>query len=92
MHVISTEYNYTVPGDACITGAGAYCDKLGFWYYVEWPTSVEERTLRHINKKSSQIISINSLEYATITIAYNAVLDALDLLKEKKPTTPKCTR
>ena len=88
-HVISTTYDYTVPGDACLTGAGAYCDELGFWYYIEWPKSVEQRTLRHINNKSSQLITINSLEYATIILSYNAVLDALDLLKVNPPPHPK---
>ena len=34
-HVISTKYDYTVPGDACLTGAGAHCDELGFWHYVK---------------------------------------------------------
>ena len=61
-HIIPTAYNCIVPGDAYITGVGAFCKELGFWCYVEWHACVEQCTLRHLNKKSPQLISINSLE------------------------------
>ena len=48
-HVISAQCDYIVPGDACLTGAGAHRDELGFWCYVKWPEFVEQRTLKHIN-------------------------------------------
>ena len=82
-YVISTEYDYTVPGDTYLTGAGAYCDKLGFWYYIQQLESIVKHILRYINKKLSQLISINYLEYTTIILSYNAVLDTLELLKIK---------
>jgi len=33
-HLILSDYEATVPGDACLDAGGAFCDELGFWYYV----------------------------------------------------------
>ena len=29
-HLIPTEYDYTVLGDACLEGGGSFCDELKF--------------------------------------------------------------
>ena len=34
-HVITTEFDFTVTGDACLTGYGAFYLELKFWYYVQ---------------------------------------------------------
>ena len=39
-HLIPSDYECTVPGDACLTGGGAYCDEFQFWYYVAWPEEI----------------------------------------------------
>ena len=33
-HVVSTAFDYTVTGNACLTGCGAFCPELKFWYYA----------------------------------------------------------
>ena len=56
---------------------------------VERPSCVEQHNLRHLKKKSPQLISINSLECATIILSCNAVLDSLELLHANTPSHPK---
>ena len=84
-----TAYDYTVPGDSCLTGAGAFCKELGFWYFIECPAFAEQSTLRNLSKKSSQLMSINSLEHATRILLHNPVIDSLDLLHMNPPPYPK---
>ena len=78
-HLISTDYDCTVLGDACLEGEGAFCDELGFWYFIEWPDMIKARTIK-AKIKHSELVSINCLEFVIIIISYNAVLDAIELL------------
>ena len=78
-HIIPSDYECTVPGDACLSGGGAYCDEFQFWYYIPWPEEIKQRTLKG-KRKHSELISINCLEFIIIIISYNAVLDAIELL------------
>ena len=73
-------------GDSSLHAAGGFCPILGFWWYIEWPTTVRRRTLRFIkNNKRGDLIDINILEYATniitYVIAYHRIQD-LELLKQ----------
>ena len=46
---------------------------MRFWWYIEWPREVRERTLLHIRERGHpDLISINVLEYATIIINFVA--------------------
>ena len=46
---------------------------MKFWWYIEWPSAVRERTLLFIRQRGDKrLISINVLEYATIIINYVA--------------------
>ena len=78
-HLIPSDYEATVPGDACLDSGGAFCDEFQFWYYVSWPDCIRERTLKGKGNRS-KLISINCLEYVIIILSYNAVLDAIELL------------
>lgn len=57
--------------DSSLDAAGGYCEKLSFWWYIEWPAEIRQRTLRYIrNGKDGRLIDINVLEYASILITY----------------------
>ena len=78
-HLIDTDYDCTVLGDACLEGGGAFCDELRFWYFLEWPDNIKKRTLK-AKVKHSELVSINCLEFVIIIVSYNAILDAIELL------------
>ena len=60
-------------GDSSLKAAGGFSIDMGFWWYIEWPASVRERTLLYIRERGdTRLISINVLEYATIIISYIA--------------------
>lgn len=57
--------------DSSLRAAGGYCTTLKFWWYIQWPDHVQQRTLRFIkNNKDGKLIDINVLEYASILITY----------------------
>ena len=57
--------------DSCLRAAGGYSPALKFWWYIEWPQSIQRRTLLHIrNKANKQLISINVLEYAALLVTF----------------------
>jgi len=65
-------------GDACLTGAGGYSVPLRFWWHLEFPEDVVNRTLLHRkNNEDGQLISINVLEFVTVIINYCAALTVL---------------
>ena len=78
-HLIDTDYDCTVLGDACLEGGGAFCDELRFWYFLEWPDNIKKRKLK-AKVKHSELVSINCLEFVIIIVSYNAILDAIELL------------
>ena len=65
-HLIPREPVAVAYGDSSLDAAGGFCPDLGFWWYIEWPSSIKRRTLRHVkNNKRGDLIDINLLEYAT---------------------------
>jgi hypothetical protein len=57
--------------DSSLRAAEGYCTTLKFWWYIQWPDHVQQRTLRFIkNNKDGKLIDINVLEYASILITY----------------------
>ena len=56
--------------DSCLHAAGGYCIFAKFWWYLEWPQEIQERTIRHTTGRNNpSLISINALKYATQIIS-----------------------
>ena len=72
-HRAEKDPDSTTYGDACLYGGGGFSTDLGFWWQVDWPEEIKNRTLVHIKDgKSGQLISINALEYLVVIINYAA--------------------
>ena len=72
-HLVPRTPCAVIRGDSSLLTAGSYSADLGFWWYLEWPQAVRDRTIRHVtNNKTNRFISINTLEYAAILINYLA--------------------
>ena len=70
--------------DSSLHAAGGYSERLGFWWYIEWPEEVRRRTIRFITTiqtASGRLVSINVLEYAAMIITYVASYYVMILLK-----------
>jgi hypothetical protein len=68
-HLINRTSGGVAFSDSSLLAAGGYSRDLKFWWYLEWPLSVRERTLRHVkNNTNGTLIDINVLEYATLII------------------------
>ena len=57
-----------------MTSCGAYCISLEYWWYIQFPFNIRERTLKHLKKGDENVISINVLEYVTVIINYCAAV------------------
>jgi hypothetical protein len=69
-----------------LSTAGGYSSDLGFWWHIEWPPDIRERTLRHKrNNIDNKLISINQLEYAVILINYVAASWRITTLATSNP-------
>ena len=65
-------------GDSSLKGCGGYSIKLKFWWHLEFPQNIVQRTLLFRNhNEDGLLISINCLEYVTVIIDYCASLVAL---------------
>jgi hypothetical protein len=72
-HMIPREPTASLFGDSSLTGCGGYSLELKFWWHIDFPIEIVERTLLHIPDESDvRFISINCLEYFTIIINYCA--------------------
>ena len=72
-HLVDRDPDYQVWGDSSLDCAGEYSHQLKFWWFLDWPQTDKNKTLKHFkvsvyeNEKS---ISINLLEYAVVIINY----------------------
>ena len=72
-HVIPREPSGRAWSDSSLKAAGGYSTDMKFWWYLEWPAEIREKTLSFVkNNKDGRLISINALEYAGIIITYVA--------------------
>jgi hypothetical protein len=72
-HLIPRTPDAAAWGDSSLDAAGGFSTDMQFWWYLEWPQAIRERTLRNISDgRNGQLIDINCLEYATILINYAA--------------------
>ena len=65
----------TTFGDACLDAGGGYSLKMKFWWHIQFPDEIVQRTLKHLsNNESNNFISINVLEFLVVIINYCAAL------------------
>jgi hypothetical protein len=78
-HMIPRTPTASLFGDSSLTGCGGYSLELKFWWHIDFPIKIVERTLLHIPDESDIhfMIFINSLEYFTIIINYCAAKSLL---------------
>ena len=68
----------TALGDACLYGGGGFSIKLRFWWHLEWPQKIHQKTKAYLKDDSAKdFISINVLEFVTIIINFAASLTAM---------------
>ena len=74
-HLIPSIPDTDCDGDSSLDAAGGWSISMRFWWYIEWPQKIRERTLRFVKDgKSGKLIDINALEYATVLINYAACI------------------
>ena len=72
-HLLPDHYDSIAYGDSSLDAAGGWSIDMQFWWYLEWPDEIKQRTVRYIRDDSSgKLVTINALEYATILISYAA--------------------
>jgi hypothetical protein len=77
-HLIPRTPTASIIGDSSLLACGSYLVTLKFWWHLNFPKEVVERTLLHLKDNSDKnFISINCLEYVTIIIDYCAALTSL---------------
>ena len=84
--------DFTSLGDACLYAAGGFSLELRFWWYISWPSEIQQKTLKYYTIKSwdysaDKFISINLLEYAAIIINYAAASHVLST-RQPNPKNP----
>ena len=63
-HVVRRDPSADAWSDSSLRATGGYSVTMHFWWYLEWPASVHERTLMYTRNNSEEsLVSINVLEY-----------------------------
>ena len=63
----------TAWSDSSLSAAGGFSYDMGFWWYIEWPQDIAQRTLRFVSSNvDGTLVTINALEYASLIINYVA--------------------
>ena len=70
-HVIPRDPQITSIGDACLTGGGAYCTELSYWFDIVWSAKTKE----NLEKK---VLHINLLEFTVVILQLAAVITCID--------------
>ena len=88
-HLIELEPDYEEWQDACLTGGGGFSFNLRFWWILEWPSDIANRTVRYLPKGDKRLISINKLEYASIIFSLAASILSWEALPvDQRPIHP----
>ena len=74
-HLIPHDPSFESFGDSCLFACGGFSLDLAYWWYIEWPEEIREKTLKYyiIKKRdpsTGELISINLLEFAVIVVNY----------------------
>ena len=87
-HMIPRDPSGVGYSDSCLHAAGGFSYDMGFWWYFEWPQSIQACTLKFItNDSQGNLITINSLEYASLIIEYATAFHALTI-RNPSPADP----
>jgi len=82
-HLVPRSPEFVAKGDACLDGAGGFSSCLSFWWFLEWPSFVKKKTLKHYIKYYYGVqgnkLSINLLEYVAIILSFAAAASCLSL-------------
>jgi hypothetical protein len=70
-HIIPRDPQFTCTGDACLTGGGAYCHELHYWFDVMWSPRVTDA----INKSK---IHINMMEFVVVVLQLAATIAVVE--------------
>jgi hypothetical protein len=73
-HLIPQTPFATTIGDSSLEEAGGFSIKLGFWWHIEFPAEIAQRTLLF---RDVPLVLINVLEHITVIINYIAALHIL---------------
>ena len=91
-HVIPRDPQFTCTGDACLTGGGAYCHELQYWFDVMWSPRVTEAI-------GNNKIHINMMEFVVVILQLAATIVAveewpqnLEISKAFYPGIPKLAK
>jgi hypothetical protein len=86
-HFVQRDPSGIAWSDSSLDAAGGYSVDMKFWWYIQWPEEVRQRTLRFVkNNSTNTLISINVLEYAALIINY--VASTHYFLNHKDPEDP----
>ena len=72
-HLVDRDPDFQVWGDSSLDCAGGYSHQLKFWWFLEWPQTIKQKTLKYFKiniYENDKLISINLLEYAVVIINY----------------------
>ena len=63
----------TAWSDSSLSAAGGFSYDMGFWWYIEWPQDIAQRTMQYVSSnKDGTLVTINALEYASLIVKYIA--------------------
>ncbi|KAL7503808.1 hypothetical protein ACHAXN_001548, partial [Cyclotella atomus] len=72
-HLVDKDPNGTAFGDSCLDSWGGWSTDMKFWWMLEWPQEIRDRTLPMIKPaKDGDLIAINEMEYATSIVNFAA--------------------
>jgi hypothetical protein len=86
-HLIKREHDGEAYQDACPRGAGGFSQDFQFWWTVQWPDLIYQRTL--LSPTDPSYISNNLLEYAALLFGLAGTILAWEALPvDARPSHP----
>ena len=77
-HRIPRDPSGSAWSDSSLDAAGGFSYELGFWWYLKWPENIRQHTLKFVaSNKDGNLVTINTLEYASLIINYIAATHVL---------------
>jgi hypothetical protein len=70
-HTVKRDSQFTSVGDACLSGGGAYCTHLEYWFDIIW----SETTRKCLHDK---ILHINVMEFIVVILQLAAVITIME--------------
>lgn len=80
--IIPREPHFWSRGDASLTGGGAYCPRLRFWFEVVWSPSTRAGT-KFKDQSAPGAVHINALEFIVVILQLAAIHVRLDTMSQE---------